>query len=504
MIICKICNKTYKNNVGLSRHIKIHNITYKEYYDTHIKTKTEGICPTCGGITKWNKNTYYKHCSTKCSSLDPMVVKKTIKTNYKIYGTSYALKNKQILNKQSNTNLKRYGVKHPLQNKTLNQKAKTTMLQKYGVNNIFKTDKLINNNKKTLYKKTYYKLKVKNTHTTPNFSVDEYTGNGKLYSWKCLHCTNTFKRIYVEGKIPLCPKCFPKKRSVGQNELYNFLSSTLKLSIVQNYKKLIYPYEIDFYIPSHNIAIEYNGNYWHTELNGKDKTYHINKTIMCNKNNVKLIHIFEDEWIYKKSIIKFRLKHLFNKTRYNIYARNCIIKEISTTSKNRFLNKYHIQGEDKSKIKLGAFYNNKLISVMTFSNLRIALGNKHTDKHYELSRFCTIFNFNCVGIAGKLLKHFETTYNPIKVISYADKRWSTITTFYELLGFIKRSDSPPNYWYVKTTDYLTKYHRFGFRKNVLSSKLPIFNKNITEWENMKNNNFDRIWDCGNLVFSKTY
>jgi hypothetical protein len=68
----------------------------------------------------------------------------------------------------------------------------------------------------------------------------------------------------------------------------------------------------------------------------------------------------------KQEIIKAKLKALFGIEQTKIYARKCIIKEISTELKNDFLNQFHIQGEDKSKIKLGLFYQDELVAVMTF------------------------------------------------------------------------------------------------------------------------------------------
>jgi len=376
------------------------------------------------------------------------------------------------------------------------------MINKYGVDSIFKTDAHINKNRTELHEKTYNSMKTKSDHTRPEFPVEEYIGSGtpKIYSWKCIHCQHIFGGRYYEGKIPLCPTCFPRKRSNGQNEIYNFLSKNLGLQVTQNYKKLIYPMEIDLYVESHKIAIEYNGNYWHSELQGVGKKYHLEKTNLCKNVGVRLIHIMEDEWLYKPEIVKSRLKNLFVKTKYKIYARKCIIREIDSKTKGLFLDKYHLQGNDKSCIHIGAFYKNRLISVMTFSKLRVALGRQATVNEYELSRFCSVGNFSCVGISSKLLKFFITVNNPGKIITYADMKWSDSSSFYTTIGFTQTHQSPPNYWYVHKSDYLVKLHRYNFRKNILVNSLDTFDPIKTEWENMKANGYDRIWDCGNLVF----
>jgi hypothetical protein len=165
------------------------------------------------------------------------------------------------------------------------------------------------------------------------------------------------------------------------------------------------------------------------------------------------------------------------------------------------LNKYHIQGEDKSKIHLGLHYKNRLVAVMTFAKLRKVLALEHKEGSYELSRFAAINHFVIVGGADKLLKYFERTYHPKAITSYADRRWSQGDVYYKL-GFKLDHISPPSYWYTK--DYYHRIYRFNFRKNVLQTKLPNFDPNLSEWENMKNHKYDRIWDCGNLVFTKEF
>jgi len=134
---------------------------------------------------------------------------------------------------------------------------------------------------------------------------------------------------------------------------------------------------------------------------------------------------------------------------------------------------------------------------MTFGILRIALGNKKKSNIWEMYRFCSNNGISITGGASKLFKYFIKNYSPESIISYADKRWS-IGNLYIKMGFNKVSESFPNYFYVQ--NYYKRYHRFNFRKNVLVKKLKIFDPNLSEWENMKNNGWDRIWDCGTIKF----
>jgi hypothetical protein len=193
-------------------------------------------------------------------------------------------------------------------------------------------------------------------------------------------------------------------------------------------------------------------------------------------NGYKLIHIFEHEWINKQEIIKAKLKALFNVEQKRIYARKCIIKEISASDKNKFLNQYHIQGEDKSKVKLGLFYKDELIAVMTFGKSRL---NKHYE--WELIRYAT--KYKVIGGAGRLLKYFEREYKPKSIITYADRRFSQ-GNMYNKLGFNLDHVSQPNYVWIKDDKILTRYQT---QKHNLKNVISNFDLNLTEAENMVNN-----------------
>jgi hypothetical protein len=237
--------------------------------------------------------------------------------------------------------------------------------------------------------------------------------------------------------------------------------------------------------------------YFHSENNGKGREYHLHKTTECEKQNIQLIHIFEDEWVYKNDIIKSKLRHLLKINKTKIYARNCIIKDVNNKEKNQFLNENHLQGEDKSKIKLGLYYNNELVSLITFGKYRKITGNKHEENKYELIRYASKLNVNVVGGFSKLLKNFIKNYTPLEITSYADRRYS-VGNLYKLNNFKFIHNTPPNYWYMKY--YKNREHRYKYRKSELHKILEIYEPNKSEWDNMKLNKYDRIWDCGSKKY----
>jgi len=293
-----------------------------------------------------------------------------------------------------------------------------------------------------------------------------------------------------------CPKCYG---NISKPEEYIFNVLSEYTDCIQSDKKLIHPLELDIVIPNKKLAIEYCGLYWHSEERGKNRNYHLNKLNECNKQGYNLITIFEDEWVQNKDIIINRLKNRLGVTENEkIYARKCNVTELSTCSD--FLNRNHTQGNSQSKIKLGLIYEDKLVSVMTFSNLSVAKGSKSEDGCFELNRYCSDYNYSVIGGASKLFSYFVKNYNPKEVISFADRRWSS-GNLYNKLGFKFLYHTKPNYWYlVRNKSYYTRKHRFMFRKSVLQNKLDKFNPDLTEYKNMTENGYTRIWDCGNSKY----
>ena len=433
------------------------------------------------------KQTNLERYGVENVSQNNKIKEKVKQTNLEKYGAEHALKNDEFKKKLKQTNLEKYGVEHPLQNKEIKEKVKQIFLEKYGVENPMQNKEIKQKYKEKLFLSLYDKF----TDLTPLFSIDEYNGVDKKYKWRC-ECSHEFYDHLNNGRKPRCLKCYPRQKQTSQYEgqIAKFLGELNISNIKLNSKDVIAPYELDIYLSDYNLAIEFNGLWWHSN-EYKDKFYHLDKTNECLKKGIDLIHIFEDEWIEKNDIVKSIIRSKINKSD-KIYARKCIIKEVNSKDIYKFLELNHIQGSISSPINYGLYFNDKLVSLLCLGKSRF---NKNYD--YEIYRFCNKINVSVVGGFSKLLKHFQKGYKG-SIITYADKRYFT-GSVYRNNDFEELEPSKPNYFYIKGEK---RYGRLNFQKHKLKDKLNEFYEELTEAENMMINGYKTIYDCGNHVFVK--
>lgn len=330
--------------------------------------------------------------------------------------------------------------------------------------------------------------KAKKTHGNKyKYSKDGYkTLHSKVRIW----CKN-HKYFYQNGYDHIngcgCPRCNDQK-SKQELKLLNFLDQYIPS--LKSDRAILKGKEIDIFIPSLKIGIEYNGLHWHSEVCGKNKKYHLNKTNKCNKAGVKLLHIFEHEFILKEKIVKSRLKSILQLNKFKVPARKCIIKDIDPKTKKSFLSKYCLDGNGRSDINIGLFYRNRLISVMTFTK------SKNNYNKLKISKYATINNFTIVGGASKILKYVERKFSPNKIIASVDKRWSN-GEFYKKLGFSQTNEAEPEPFYFKGSNY--KVYKWDRMK-----EMGVFESKDNNWETVKKSKWNRIWDCGKMIFEKNF
>lgn len=291
---------------------------------------------------------------------------------------------------------------------------------------------------------------------------------------------------FLQGKG--CQKC-GNHLSKSEDEIVGILSKYY--NIERNNRNILDGMEIDIYIPDLKVGIEYNGLRWHSDKFKKDRNYHLNKTLKAKEQGIKLIQIFEDEYLNNKQIVLNKLFHLLNINinKPKIAARKCTINTISSDVAKDFLNKNHIQGFARSTIHFGAIFNEKIVAVMSFIKVK---------NEWILSRFASDYNYICQGIGSKILKHFIKEYNPNIIKSFADRRWTINeeNNLYIKLGFKLDSFLKPEYRYYNPKLFGNeRKHKFGFRKLILNKKYN-FPLDMTESDMTKELNCYKIWDCG--------
>jgi hypothetical protein len=346
------------------------------------------------------------------------------------------------------------------------------------------------------------KNKIRETLTgmqSPQLTYEQYIVLSNKKALIDLHHTQQLHVHQIADIIDVDPTTVARKlkehnierkyynHSSGCAQLIQYIQN-LNITISTNNKSLISPYEIDIFIPNLNLGIEYNGIYWHSELAGRHKHYHINKTKMCNDKGVRLVQIWENEWINQNEIVKSRINSLLG-INHRIFARKCIVKELATKQARAFFNETHIQGHVNGSQYLGLFLGDELVAAMSLGKSRF-----EKDKPAELLRYSNKLNCNVIGGASKLLSYFIKIFKPTRIVTYTDLRWNT-GNMYKQLGFKFMHVSDPNYFYFKSDIRLMS--RIQFQKHKLKDKLENFNPELTEWENMVNNGYNRIWDCGN-------
>jgi len=500
-LIPQRCNKNY-----LKKH-KLYEFINNSFDDTYSLSekiyclvndlKERKRCKVCNKELKFKNGKYSTYCSRKCSNSDPEVLKKN-----KI-GVSHSLKKAyekrgdEIKQKRSNTLLKNFGeyANSPFEITSIKNKAKQTILNKYGVKNVFYIKKF-RSNVSTAQDKSVIFNKLN------GYDIIYLDKNKILVKNLCdihgdvvMDSITFYNRAHRNRNGIICPICNPiNSFSSLEKGFIKLLSEINVTKYKKNTKDIIAPYELDFYFPNKKIAFELNGLYWHSEIY-KDSNYHKNKSDLCAAKDIQLIHIWEDDFYEKYDLIKSVVSSKLGITPKRIYARKCKIKKITSKNYRLFLDDNHLQGSINSSIRLGLFYNNKLVSVMGFGKARISLGTKQSEGIYELHRFCSKKYYTIVGGASKLFNYFEKNFKYDKIISYAKRDYSNGNLYRKLNFEFVHNTSPGYYWVIDNK----RKHRFNYRKDQIQTNE---NKHLTAVEIMHNKNYFRCYDSGNMKFVK--
>lgn len=472
------------------------------------------------------KAIYKEKTGYEYPSQNPDVRHKIEETNISRYGVKVPLQNEDIMAKCIATNLKRFGCKNPLQNTIVHNKSIKTNLEKYGFSNPMSHPDIRAKVKATMrkrYGKDWFS-QTQSWYLRRMKAPDKYD--------EFLKFTND-PITYIQSNFSNCPSLHELGDSIGlseqtagqyvinnnlqkyvryvysrlEDDVYEYIHSLdSSIVIIRNTKRLITPYELDIYLPEYNFAIECNPTATHNSsvnvfsIDEKpiSYNYHKLKTDLCEQHGIFLFHIFGYEWAYKQEVIKSMIRNVLGANKLKIYGRQCEVKEVSPYDARIFLNNNHRQGFSPSSNRLGLYYNNELVSLMTFGKNRITIGS-NTDVT-ELIRFCNKLNTSVVGGASKLFKYYVNNYNPDDVVSYSD-RAHTRGNLYEKLGFSKVRMSDPGYVWVNSIDDKA-YNRMNAQKHNIKKFLNDDDIDLTKSERqiMIEHGFLQVFDSGTITW----
>lgn len=420
------------------------------------------ICPTCGErVFSKTENGWNVYCNKECNRKDPSLSSKIKERRKKV------------------------------DHNAANERRKTTMKEKFGVEfasqRQFHKDSISDKAKEKRISK-FPLLENK------NWLEDQHVNNKRLITDIADEVGvyyQTVQEALFRLNVPYKANCSGYNVSNAEMELFNFVSKCSPDAIQGD--RTIIGKELDIYIPSKNLAIEFNGLFWHSIGPKPTKiypNYHRDKTVLCNEKGIRLIHVNENEWSQKKDIIKSIILNSLGKTEISVGARKLSIVEVPVKKRKEFFNENHIQGDTGAMIAYGLERDGLLMAVISFSKPRFS-----NEADWEIVRYATRLNHSVNGGFSKLLNHFKSMYNG-DIISYCDLMKGT-GNLYKINGFVNIRTTPPGYYW---TDKKDLYHRSKFMKKNLHKILPDFNEELSESDNMISHGYRKFFDCGNSVW----
>ena len=385
----------------------------------------------------------------------------------KKYGVSNTWALASTKDKIKSTMLNKYGVEHHSKNAGIMMKIRESMLSTKGFRNNF-PDQYSNLTDDELFNVLFKSGKVKHIHEAALELNITYTSARVLFS-----------KYAIERKYG--------PYSIEETNFKNMIESSFEVTTSSGDRKMLDGKEIDIWIPESNLGIEYHGLYWHSGESNR----HVEKAKAATSKGINLLQFWSSELRAKEDVVMSIISSKLGKNTV-IFARRCVIRELSSAEYRDFCNENHLQGASNASVRIGLYFEDELVSLMSFAKSRFS-----KSVEWEMIRFCSKRFVTVTGGASRLWKYFLKTHLPNSVVTYADARISN-GSFYTKMGFKFSHHSSPNYWYTK--DFRTLESRVKYQKHKLSGLLDTYDDDKSEKDNMIDAGFHIISDAGNLVY----
>ena len=432
----------------------------------------------------------------------PEIQKKIKQTNLEKYGTECVFENKVIKQQICATNLEKYGHEHALSSPDIKQKAKDAYFLKHGVEHVKDIPGSTEKAKKTNLEKYGAECTLDRPGIREKIKQDCLEQHGVEYfcqtsEFKEMAKKTNLEKYGVENVFhskDFQNAAFLTKQNNGQTrrskaeiEILEFCKATIdpntSSTIVSNKER---NFQIDIKIPSKNICIEFNGSYWHSEANAKIyPRYHLEKTLACQSQGLRLVHIWEHEWKDKKPQVLSYIKSISGIFERRVFARKTTCMLVDTITANEFLENNHLLGKVKHLQAYGLFFNEELVGLAT-------LGRHHRKSDIlVLSRMSFKSGVQIIGGMSKLSQIILIESSSDQIITWADKRLGALGGYLKS-GWSIEEEMPPDYFYWdgKNKKAVSKQSR---RKSAVGTP-----EGMTEHEHALQDKLYRIYDCGKI------
>jgi very-short-patch-repair endonuclease len=372
--------------------------------------------------------------------------------------------NQQSSIKRSATNLDRYGHEHASQHPEIKQKTAVTCMAKYGVPAA------------TLNPAVLEKVKITNQQ---RYGVRFVQQNSEI-------------RAKTRAIFEQQTGDSPNSEQWGEVAIKQWLQDN-SIKFEQWNRQVISPRELDFWLPDHQVAIEFNGIWYHRHAALGDRNYHHTKWKMCHNQQIRLIQIWEHELLAKPEVIFDRLSHVLKLHHSrSVNARQCSIRPVEFDEAKPFVDMLHLQGHVPSSHAWGLTYHDQLVALASFVKSRYS-----KSAEWELARYCVASGTNVRGGLGKLISHAQKQIGFSSLVSYSNLNWG-LGEGYAKTGFVLDHISKPNYWYFRGPKDVRS--RVAFQKHKIQGQAA----GSTESEIAANMGFERFFDAGNAVWIRRW
>lgn len=467
----------------------------KQAYIKKLGTTNPNKLPS---VRKKIKQTCVTKYGGPAPACDSAVQNKIAQTNLSRYGTASIFENPLIRAQQRSTLVQNYGVEYPIQNPEIAQQIKQTNLSRYGSENASKNPEVIQKIKAS-QQHTFLDNLITRLEPHKIIPLGQFDQVSNHSQWMCEVCENDFVSTAINGRVPRCPCCYPSYISHPQKEIADYIASLVgRDNVYHNDRKILLDAddrrrskEIDITIQGYNLAVEFCGLRWHTEVFGKKhKYYHAEKTQDCSSKNIQLLTIWGDEWELNRSLVKSVIAVRLGLALHKYHARKLSLARVDSPMARSFFEANHMQGYVNSSQHVALMDGDQIIMCMAFIKSRFDKNHQ-----WELSRMASLKNSVVMGGASRLFSYAQKAFDMSSLISYCDLRFG-VGGVYDQLGMTKIGKPTLGYEYVDINNPSHRINRIKLQKHKLGD---IGDQSADEY--LRSQGIDRLWDCGHQKYT---